>query len=420
MLRKGRHSIRNMWLIGVCIGLLGLIVTPTALSAEFIDGGEVYRLAAGDAIEDDLYVAAREIHIDGTVQGDLVAAGALVEVNGTVTGDAMLAGAGIVINGEIQDDARLAGASVAVAGTIGDDLLAGGGGDTGGFSFPIAGQPMPQGVRLAEEAQVGGDALLFGGEGEIAGTIDGNLTTGMGSQVLAARVAGDTELHGDTIQVRDTAQVGGMLQYTSDERIAISEGVAADVEFIERTEDRPASPTTVVLNWLLRTILILAGFALAGWLLLRLAPGFLVAPARAIDKQPGRASLLGVLVTLLFIFVPLASALLVFLMILFWGWFPGIVMGLFLFGGLALAWFLSPLVTGLWLGRRLTTALGRDASNLAALLIGVLIIVLLGRIPFVGWFVYLISFILALGAIFVTRRPGGQAIALREIQPSTG
>ena len=75
-------------------------------------------------------------------------------------------------------------------------------------------------------------------------------------------------------------------------------------------------------------------------------------------------------------------------------------------GVLALLWFLSPLITGLWIGRQLAMALGRETNDLAALIGGVLLLALLGRIPFVGWLVSLVSFVLALGALIVARRAG--------------
>jgi hypothetical protein len=110
-------------------------------------------------------------------------------------------------------------------------------------------------------------------------------------------------------------------------------------------------------------------------------------------------------------FVPLASALLVFLMVLFGGWFPGLVLGIFLFGTLAIAWFLSPLVSGLWIGRGLARVAGRERDSLAMLLVGVLLVALLGMLPFVGWFVYLLSFLFAIGAVIllVTGRTRGSS-----------
>ncbi|MBC8160656.1 MAG: hypothetical protein H7Z42_05490, partial [Roseiflexaceae bacterium] len=166
----------------------------------------------------------------------------------------------------------------------------------------------------------------------------------------------------------------------------------------------------------------LAGFALLAWLTLRLAPRLLTRPASALAAQPGRSGLYGLLTALLFIFLPLASAILMFVMVLFWGWFPGVVLGLALFGVLAMLWFLSPLITGLWIGRQLATAFGREANDLAALLGGVLLLAVLGQIPVVGWLVSLVSFVLALGALILARRaprtPEAQALGTPTLAPT--
>jgi hypothetical protein len=399
-----RYTQVRFWL-SVALGIaLSVTVTQTARAATFA-GSDVYRLAKGQVISDDLYISASEIYIDGTVEGDLIAAGRTIVINGTVTGDAMLAGASIQMNGRVDGDVRAAGAEVAVAGTIGEDLIAGAG---GGSMIPFAAgaQPLTQGIRLADSARVGGDALLGAGAGSVDGMIVRNLWLGMGTATLAARVGGNAEIASDAISVADTAHISGALRYTSTAPNPTLEAIAATAQYTPPTPEQRPDPLAAFLGWLLRTALVLVGFALLAWLALRLTPHLLTGPASALAAHPDRAGLYGLLAAILFIFLPLASAALMFVMVLFWGWFPGVVLGLALFGVLAMLWFLSPLITGLWLGRRLATALGREANDLAALLGGVLLLALLGRLPFVGWLVSLVSFVLALGALIVARRAG--------------
>ncbi len=128
-LRRIRHKIshqRRWWLLLLTgVALCGL--TGTALAADVRGGADVFRLGPDEVVNDDLYVAAREIYIDGTVNGDLIAAGGYVEVNGVVTGDVMIAGGGVNLNGVVQDDARIAGGGVVISGQIGDDLVVAGG-----------------------------------------------------------------------------------------------------------------------------------------------------------------------------------------------------------------------------------------------------------------------------------------------------
>jgi hypothetical protein len=395
----------RFWLTVALGVILSVTLTQTAQAAAFA-GTDVYRLPAGQVISDDLYVAASEIYIDGTVEGDLIAAGRTIVINGTVTGDAMLAGASIQMNGRVDGDMRAAGAEVAVAGAIGEDLIAGGGGGTI-IPFAAGEQPLTPDVHLADSARVGGDALLGAGAGSVAGTILGNLWLGMGTATLAARVGGNAEIASDSISVADTADISGALRYTTTAPNPTLEAIAATAQYTPPTPEQRPDPLAAVLGSLLRTALVLAGFALLAWLTLRLTPRLLTVPASALAAQPGRAGLYGLLAALLFIFVPVASAALMFVMVLFWGWFPGVALGLALFGVLALLWFLSPLITGLWLGRLLATANGREANDLTALLGGVVLLALLGRIPYVGWLVSLASFVLALGALIVAHRASG-------------
>jgi cytoskeletal protein CcmA (bactofilin family) len=407
-----RGNLRWRGALALLAGLLGLLAASTALAAEFVDE-EVYRLEAGEVIEDDLYVAAEQVYIDGTVQGDLVAAGSLVEINGTVTGDAIVAGAGIRINGEVQDDVRAAGNGIEIRGTVGDDVIAAGGGES---PMPIPGidQTVAQGIRLNSESSVGGDAVLFGGLGIVEGAVEGDLNAFAERLSIGAQVGGDAEVGAGTLTFSSGANIAGDLLYRTEERADVPQDVVAgEVTFREVQEEEEAQPDPVaqVLGWLWRTALILLGFVLLGWLLLRFAPRTLLRPANTISERTGAAALTGLVAALLFMFIPLASALLVFAVILFWGWFPGIAMGLFLFGLLSLAWFLSPLVTGMWLGRWLASLLGRDMGQTPALMLGIVLLVILGRLPFIGWFIYLLSFILAVGGLILASRRGERETA---------
>ena len=106
------------------------------------------------------------------------------------------------------------------------------------------------------------------------------------------------------------------------------------------------------------------------------------------------------------------SAFLVLLAVLFWGWFPGgVAMFAFLFGLFSLLWLISPIVTGLWLGRRLVALTESLEGDLVSLMVGIVVIVLAGRllgaIPCIGQFaylvVYLLSFSLAIGGWLLAR-----------------
>jgi cytoskeletal protein CcmA (bactofilin family) len=385
-------------------------------------GGEVFRLPAGEVIHDDLVVAAGEVIIDGTVEGDLVAAGGYIEVNGHVTGDVLLAGGGVVVNGRIDDDARIAGGGVTLAGSVGDDLFVAGGGPVwpGGpvMPFQVRGRNIAQGVQVASSATVGGDAYIAGGQGVIDGAVNGDLFAGMGQIVFGGRVGGDARLYGQTLRVRNEANVAGVLRYRSSDAMTPPPGVAASIEAETAQATEPADAGAPgrrlwsVVAWLWRTVLLAAGFALLAWLLWQLAPGFLESSGRAIAARPVEAALYGIVAAALLLPVAIVLGL---LFGIFWGWAGAVAVALLILSVVTLLWLLSPLLAGYWLGD-LLLARGHASSRLLALLAGVLLIVLVARlvaiVPCIGVLtasvIYLLSFVMALGGLILTRRQQAQ------------
>jgi len=411
---------RCKWSVVLLVGLLMLIFSGGALAAEFGGGEDVYRLAADEVVGDDLYVAGGEIYIDGVVQGDLFAFGGYIEINGTVEGDLVAAGGSIVINGQVLDDVRVAGAGIELTGAVGDDFFVAGGGGQG-MNFPMAfgTRSIAQGIRIGDGATVGGDGVITGGGGRMGGSIGGDLMAVVGTLELAGRVGGNAELQVGSLRVDEGSSVAGILRYTSPDELRIPAGVAGNVEYEapQAATQQRASVVAQVVGWVVRTALILVGFALLGWLLLRYAPDMLRTPVAAIEARPLEAGLYGLLAGALFVFVPILSGLLIVLVWIFWGTFPALVMALFLLGALALVWLFSPLITGLWLGQRIVAQTGRETTAIITLLVGVLLIVVIGRIPIVGGLVYLVSFVLALGGVLRSRLAGKATVDRADVAP---
>lgn len=380
--------------------ILILVTGGTALAAEFA-GGDEYRLPAGERIDDDLYVSAGEIYIEGEVTGDLYAAGGYIEVSGVVGGDIVAAGGGLVVSGQVGDDVRLAGGGIDIRGTIGDDLIvAGGGGQGVAFPMQMGSRTVRQGVRIDSSANVGGDGMIVGGEALLDGRVAGDLFVGAGVFELRGEVLGDAEIRTSQMQISEGGRIGGTLTYTSDQEGDVPAGAADSVRYeAPQREEEGTSIIATLIGWMLRTLAVLVGISLLGWLLLRFAPGLLERPVEAIEAGALESILWGLGAAALLIFIPLASVIIVAAVWTFWGIFPGLVTFLFLFATLALIWFFSPLVTGLWLGRQIGEQINLGGGALVSLLVGALLIVLLGRVPILGWLVYLLSFLLALGGM---------------------
>lgn len=410
------------WRQRIAVGLaliMLLLFSSTAFAAEVLQG-DPYILPRGEVVNDDLYVTGSEVIIDGTVEGDLVVAAGFVEINGVVMGDLLAAGGAVVISGVVQDDVRAAGGGVILSGSVGDDFFAAGGGGWPGMgavpmaTMQVQDRNVPQGVQVAAGSTIGGDAYIAGGQGLVAGSIGRDLAAAMGAFTLSGRVAGNANLTAESLTVQPGASVQGELRYSTDSEAAVPEGVAASVVERPRDENEVASttgsPVSNFFRWLWRTALALVGYLLVGWLLWTFAPRQINDPVAVVEDRPMEAGIMGLLVAVAVL--PIAAAL-TFLGVIFWGWFPGgLIMLAFVLGLAAVVWLLSPVITGLWVGRWLAQATGAVEGELPRLLLGIAAIVLVARvltvIPCIGDFaslmIYLASFALAVGGWIMTRR----------------
>lgn len=388
------------WLAIAVMALLAVTASSAALSAEF-SSDETYRVAEGEIVDDDLYIAASEIYIDGIVQGDLIAVASYVEIGptGVIDGDLWAVAAGVAVHGTVQDDLRAAASGIEVSGTVGDDAFLGAGGGQVDIPTGVGTQSVPAGLSVT--GTIDGDTYVAAGGADFSGRIGGDFLGAMGVLGFAGTVTGDSDIQVGEFTVSDAARFEGVLKYSAPEQRQFPAGVARDIQYQPPPESETAGGTIVgaFFGWILRTIAIAIGIAILGWLLMRFRPGIIASPADAIRSKPVETALYGLLAAVLLIFIPIATIVLVAFTWTFWGAVPGISMFVFLTAASALVWFLSPLFTGRWLGEKIGERLGGEHSPLLLLMLGTLLIVLLGRVPFLGWLVYLLSFVLALGGI---------------------
>lgn len=363
---------------------LWFVLAGTALATGAVDAAELvraneYHLGPEETLASDLLVAAQVIVIDGVIQGDVLAVGKHVEINGEVQGDIKAAAAELIIRGTAVQDVHLSAANATLSGQFVDDV------------FVVAGN-----VDVLETFRCGDDLHVAAGETAIEGDVRGDLFAAAGTLRMRGAVGADTYLAAATLDVSPATEIDGTLYYMTGEPVEMPEGVAGHVLFREPPDHEEPPLSFRILGWVVRTLLVLAGFAFVTVALRMFAPSAVLKPAGVLRVAPGRSLLWGLAVALLFLWVPIASVLLLLLTLLFWGVLPALVLASLLIGLAGCLWVWSPLVTGHWLGR-LTG--GGHRMSLTAALTGVLLVALLGRIPVVGWLIYLASFLLALGAV---------------------
>jgi cytoskeletal protein CcmA (bactofilin family) len=394
-------------LLGLVVGLaaalasLGLPAAP-AYAMERRTGDYV-SIPAGETIDDDLFVSGQTVRIDGRVRGDVYAFSKSLIVTGVIEGDLITAGAQVVLDGQVQGNVRAAGATIQLNGSVGRNVL--------GAAHDI---------QLGSNGRVGGNMIGAAESVSLIGTVDGSLS-GAGNFDLQGNVGRGAELALESLTVGPQARIGGRLTYYADhEQTGIPAGVAAGgVRFVQtqnehqrETVRRPDQRFSAVGNILSLTWL--AGTAVVGLVLLRLFPRFAAEFLAALETQPLPSLGLGVLALI----GTIPVAILVGLTII--GIPISLLMGAGYFSGLLIGWIFLALAAGSILVGLVRK--GRPWHPSWAFLLGLVVLYVLTRLPFLGALVTFVGLSFGLGAflfaLYRTWRGGGEPLAPSGSRPS--
>ena len=346
-------------------------------------------VAEGESIDGDLYVAAGQIVIDGTVNGDATIAGGTVQVNGTVNGS-LNVGAGTVelaSDGEVTGAVRVSAGTAQIDGSVGRDLVTFGGNLTIGESAEVAGDVAGGGGTLTVDGTVGGDLLAAAGTITVTGTIDGAIDVGVGQ-----------------LTIESDAVVGGDVTYRSNDEAVIEDGSQIGGEVAREDPALATQPSIIPDNPIVTYLGVLLGMLLLGWGLLAIRPRLTLGSADVLQMAPlaslgiGLAALIGQFVVIALL------ALVGVLLAIIAGPLGGAVVavGVVALLLIILAIILSVVPVAMTVGR---LVLPGDRSPyleyLAGAAILALVVVVSGYVPALGGLVFLVVWILGLGAFVV-------------------
>lgn len=422
--------------------LLTVILLRLAAPAQAMEGrgGDIVVIGKDEVVEDDLYIGANQVRLEGTVKGDLVAAGSLiiVESTGIVEGDLIAAGQGVEIKGKVKDDVRAGGAVVKLSqgAQVDGDLVA------AGFT-----------IEIAQEAEVGEDMVAFASGVLLSGLVKGDAQVGAGGFQLDGQVQGN--LNAEVGRPEDQApfspamfmepvpgmpasptvpggltlgpqaRVGGKLTYTADQDVAGASAAAAGgvtrnpipVEQADGTPMPKPAETQAdrAVQWVLELLRSMITLTLVGLLFAWLAPQLVRRGAEFIRAKPLPSLGWGLVVYAGFFFAFLVLLIAVVLLALVLGIITlgdlvGTTIGLGVFSGVGLTLalkittsYISKILVGYLLGSLILGKLKPDWNEKVAwpLVLGVILVALLAAIPILGQLVTIVAILFGLGALWL-------------------
>ena len=326
----------------------------------------------------DLFMAGSDVRVSDGSPGDAILAGGWISTSGAVQGDEIASGGRVDLGANVEGGLYAAGGHVRLDGKVGHNARIAGGQ-----------------VEVGPGADVEGGLTIGGGEVTVNGRVGKYLQVGAGSTRIDGHVGGNVDVASGELDVGPDAVIDGVLTYYGPQPASVASGalIHGGTHYVERKHwNRHAHHRGFGVGaWVW-----LAGWIIAGSILLALWPGFSRSVSEAARRQPGMALLVGFAVL---VCVPLA---LLFLTISLIG-IPLALLLLFLYLLLLpLGYLAAASAIGEWLLARLRHGAEILTRDRILMLIAVLVVLfVLTRVPLLGGTLRFLLIIAGVGSLVI-------------------
>lgn len=321
------------------------------------------------------------VSVRGTVRQDVRAGGAEVDVDASAGRDYWAAGAIVTAKGQAARNMYLAGARVSVDARVGERLR-------------VAGAR----VLIGSLTEVAGQTSIAGADVVFAGTANNGAEIYGDSVQIDGRIAGDVRIFARHVTVGRTAVIDGDIRFETFNEPMIEEGAQiSGRQTVTLPQPRTFEREHIFAGIGAFILLAVGAGFLLGLILLIGARSFVERSVDAMREAPWRSALTGLAVLIL---LPLLAVVLMVTII-------GIPIGLLTLLAFPLLLFVGSVLAAFGLSDRLFNRPREPRSfggRLLYLLAGVLILVLLGLVPFLGFVTWLLAVMFGLGAFWQAMR----------------
>jgi cytoskeletal protein CcmA (bactofilin family) len=325
----------------------------------------------------DLYRAGAEVRVDDANVEDLYAAGETITVDTIVRESVHAAGRQIRLNRLVGDDVYAAGYAVDIGGAVSGDVT-------------VAGYR----VELGTDGSIGQDALLAGRFVLVRGPIAGDANLAGETVEISAPISGSVEIRASEIRFTDGARIDGTLSYWSSNEVEVPAAVTPAGRVTAHLVEEMSPRGTVVgafIGSLIFLLVIGAIFAL-------LFPRVLMRAQTKFSERPWACLFLGFATT-----SALFGAILVFATSII-----GIPLVPLLLLALPFALAAGYLTSAYLLGHRVLKLFRFESdagrlSTLFAVLAGIIVLLIVGLVPILGWVIVVLATVLGIGALCALR-----------------
>jgi Putative zinc-finger len=332
---------------------------------------EFVTVALNETVDDTLLAAGNTVRVEGVIDGDLLAFARTLEVRGSVKGDLVSFAKRTVVSGTVEGRIYNFSQSLDLDGELGHSIYG-----------------WVQSLRVDNRGHVGEGIVVGAGDVSLEGAVKRSATIFAGNVDVSGSIGRDLTMAGGSLTLSNTARVGGNLiarvRHLRDAHIADGATIAGKRDIQVRVrKSQFARP-----RFYFHQVVWLAAAMLVGWLGFALFPGFFHACTQAVGSGWRSLGLgVGVLAGVPVMIIVAAITLV------------GIPISLMLFAAYLAGIYLAKIWVGAFLGRTLLKRAGATKRDwLLSLLVGLLILTIVGFIPYLGGLLRLAIVCLGLGA----------------------
>ncbi len=366
--------------------LIALPVAALAVNYQVNDSTDVNE---NEIIDGNYIKVASIIEVNGAVNGDVIVAGNSIKITGPVAGDVIAAGKNIKISGPVGGSIRLVGSVIEITSGVEKNIWA-----------------MGNSVVVNRETTVGWDVFSAGSTVEIRGKVNGNIWAAAATVVVESAVGKDLNVavnHNGQAILLPNARVGGNLNYQawSLEQLDIQDGAQVSGEIIKKDLseiDKSLMREILTPLSIFIKIVLLFSLLVVGLIFISLVPKI----ALDVHEQMVKKFWPAVGTGLIYVSVtPLVMILLMFTVI-------GIPLALMILPLYLISLYLSKVLVGLSIGLLIISNLTKDKKRQGSLVwplvLGLVVLVIIGSLPVIGWIVRLVAMCWALGALIQVKK----------------
>ena len=351
---------------------------PLITKAYVVKSDDFIYVAKDEVVEGNLYFGSKSITIEGEVLGDVIGVSPNIQINGHITGDLISASQNIQVNGQIDGNIRVLATLTTISGNVNKNLN-------------FAGESL----ILENNSTIGQDVLIAASNTELKGKIKGN-AHGMSSNLLIlGSIDKDVDVlldkakrknYVNTLKIGEQAEIGGKLTYRAGkEAIIETENIKGE---ILRKEPDVSNKPKFDFSSLIYSLLSLFVLSI---ILRALFKEQLKKIKRALIEKNIKLSGYGVLflfatpIIVLFLMISIIGLPIAIIILIIWG----------------LILYLSKVVVAMALGDYIFRKLKKQKIHAyIRILVGLVIVCVFVRIPYIGWVFSLLIAILGMGTFY--------------------